>query len=63
MSTATEYVAAVDDYHRLLEKYFRIARVLSGGSMLAGEPMTSLARRELREAYDRVDDAKKKMDI
>lgn len=61
MSTATEYVAAVDNYHRLLDKYFRITRVLSGGSAIAGEPLTSLARRELREAYEKINDAKKKI--
>jgi hypothetical protein len=62
MSTATEYVAAVDSYHLLLDKYFRIKWILNGGSVMVGEPLTSLARRELNQAYDKMNDAKKKLD-
>ncbi len=61
MSKESDYVEAVDNYHRLLDKYFRIMRVINGKSLIAGEPLTSLARKELREAYNKVTEARTKM--
>ena len=63
MSAESEYVEAVENYHRLLDKYFRITRILAGGSQIAGEPLTSLARQELREAYNKINEAKQKMGV
>jgi len=63
LSTESEYVEAVENYHRLLDKYFRITRILSGGSQIAGEPLTSLARQELREAYNKINEVKQKMGV
>ena len=61
MSTESDYVEAVDNYHQLLDKYFRITRILKGGSPIYGAPLTSLARQELNEAYDKLNEAKQKM--
>ena len=63
MSTMFDYVDAVDNYHQLLDKYFRITRALNGGSQIPGAPLTSLARKELREAYNKVNEAKQKMGV
>ena len=61
MSKESDYVEAVDNYLRLLDKYFSIMRVINGKSLIAGESLTSLARKELREAYNRVTEARKEM--
>ncbi|UCH43088.1 MAG: hypothetical protein JSW16_00700 [Dehalococcoidales bacterium] len=63
MSAESEYVEAVENYHRLLDKYFRITRVIGGGSQIAGEPLTSLARQELREAYNKIGEAKQNLSL
>lgn len=63
MTAVTDYVEAVEDYHKLLDKYFRIIRILEGGSVLAGDPLTSLARRDIRDAYNKMNEAQKKLDL
>ena len=63
MNKESDYVEAVDNYHRLLDKYFRIPQRFSGGTVAAGEPLTSLARRELREAYAEFKETREKLGL
>ena len=63
MSAVSDYVEAVEHYHRVLDKYFRLVRILDGGSVIAGDPLTSLARKEIREANDKINEAKKKLEL
>jgi hypothetical protein len=54
------YVEAVDNYHRLLDKYFPVRRVLSGVALTPGEPITETALKELEEAEAKVIETRKK---
>lgn len=63
MSAISDYVEAVEHYHKVLDKYFRLVRILNGDSVIAGDPLTSLARRELREANDKISEIKKKLEL
>ncbi len=59
-----EYLEAEDNYHRLLDKYFPLRRVIPGVPITTGEPFTKAALgaalEELEKAETRVSEARKK---
>jgi len=54
------YLGAVDNYHRLLDKYFPVRRVIPGVPITPGEPITEAALKELEEAEDKVTETHKR---
>jgi hypothetical protein len=55
-SALQEYLKAVNDYVKLIEKYFPMKQVIPGVVITTGNPMTKSALEELKKAEMKVID-------
>ena len=58
-----EYLEAVDNYNKLVDKYFPVRQVIPGKPITLGEPFTESALREFEEAETRVSETYNKWHI
>jgi hypothetical protein len=55
-----EYLEAVENHDRIVDKYFPIRPVIPGKPIVTGEPLTEAAVKELEEAEAKVAEKLKK---
>lgn len=55
-----EYLEAVENHDRIVDKYFPVRRVIPGVPIIPGEPITEAALKEIEEAETRVAETLKK---
>jgi len=54
------YVEAVENYNRLLDKYFPVRRVIPGVEIKTGEPLTLEVLKKFEEAEAKVTETRRK---